>query len=222
MNSEYLQFGITTDTVLEGVGINFISALSALIVFFFVFKKFNPITKISPKDTFIYIHEHYRNIGWPELISQAKEIEINVIYFELHFGTNSESYKTFFKNGGKLKLILPNLNNENLMNEYNQMFEEYDTNTIKHKIRETERIIDNIFKVAANHESLQKKYIDQKITYFYYNLDNKNILLSIFENVKDGIVSSPCFLIKNDKLPQSFDENFWKKEFIYFWDNCIK
>jgi len=218
LNSETLNLSKTTEIILKGVFINFISSLVALIVFFFIFNDFHPIKQSTSKDSSITIYEHYRAINWGDYISNSREIEISVIYYDHHFNQYLEEYQTFFRNGGKLKLILPNTNNLGLINKYKEMFNEYEPNRLRFKIDETKKKIEAIYN--NNHVangSFEMKNTDQHISYFYYNCDNKKIFISIFEKNKDGIVKSPCILINNKNLSPRFDENYWKKEFNKYW-----
>ncbi len=64
------------------------------------------------KKEFISCYKSYHNIKWKEIISSAKVLDIVVIYFDSWAITYRDELINYFKDGGKIRLILMNPDSE--------------------------------------------------------------------------------------------------------------
>src|SRR5271166_4562270 len=157
-------------------------------------------------------YDVFDHIPWQQLFSNCARIDIVVHYFDTWINSNFSLLQDFFNRGGTVRLVIPNFKNTSLVHTIKQRFPESTEDQIVTKIRQTpdrfEKILQNSKRRDAN---LEVCHIDDMILYCGIRFDDRVLVLSMYEHVRELRVSNPGFVIPLDQYPQTrewFDKEF--------------
>jgi hypothetical protein len=158
-------------------------------------------------------HDTFRHVNWNLLIEDAGEnIDIVVYYFDSWVIANYDALKKYFsRSNTKIRVFVSNPNNDSNITEIHRLFPEYSEDEIKGKIKRTgERITEALTESGGNKNRIELYYVPHLLNYSAQCIDNRTLILSIFEMYRKKKIDSPCFIIDLTKTEQV--QKFWRKE----------
>ena len=153
----------------------------------------------------------FDKIKWEELLSDARNVDIFVHYFDTWMRNNSESLKGIFSRNGTIRIIIPSVKNKNLVKTIKQRFPEYNENQIKEKINGTKGKLCE-YKNGINQGILETYETSELGYYCGIKIDEKYFIYSSYEHIRtDRKILGPTFIIRIDKEPKL--NEWFTKEF---------
>ena len=124
------------------------------------------------------------------------------------------SIKKFFDNGGKIRIVLPNRDNEQMIQTINGRLPDHNIDSIKENITNTVLLLNRIKEESTNAQALvETTFTNEMIWYCGIKFDNKHLVLSPYEHKRYVGVLSPAIVIdikKEVELGNWFDKDFFK------------
>ncbi|MBS1624713.1 MAG: hypothetical protein JST83_11875 [Bacteroidetes bacterium] len=163
------------------------------------------------------IYGNHRQVEWHRLLSEAKTIDIVVVYYDTWVKSNWETLVNFFRTGGQLRIVLPNPENPDNLRDMLKYFPKMESNTeeLRNRIIHTMTFLREVYNAAAKLHGRHGMYeiycLDNSINYPFVLVDNKTVISSFFEHFSDMRVNSPSFLV-------NYADNLWLKE---YWEKEI-
>ena len=119
------------------------------------------------------INDNFKKIEWADLLDSARYIDLFFIWAQTWTNTYRDELKSVSKKKDvKIRLILPDPNNEQTLKSLMDRMKLFDSEYIKTKILETKRTYEEIFNENAH---LEIWLIKKPLLFSIYRFDNKII-----------------------------------------------
>jgi len=222
----------STITLIKSLMVGFLSVVFPFVISYFVLKKVQELkasqTKIDLvndisstilpklKNYLIKPEQNYEliefdKIKWEELLSEAKNVDIFVHYFDTWLRNNCDLIKGIFYRDGNINIIIPCIKNNTIIKIIKQRFPEYTEKQIKQKIYGTS---EKIYEYKKNiNKGLLNIYETNELGYYCgIKIDEKYFIYSSYEHIRnDRKILGPTFIIRIDKeqsIGKWFDKEF--------------
>src|SRR3990167_11338158 len=96
----------------------------------------------------------FNDVSWDRLIANSLQMDIIVHYFHSWIRNNNLSIKKFFDNGGKIRIVLPNRDNEQMIQTINGRLPDHNIDSIKENITNTVLLLNRIKEESTNAQAL--------------------------------------------------------------------
>lgn len=214
---------------LESISISVISGLlSTSIVFlaFYWFIERAGLSELSPTKSISENKDHHQEqekditffpdfsqVDWENIITRSSKIDIIVCYFDSWVNHNRTRLRNFFENGGEIRVFLGNPEHEDTLKETIRRFPDRTPEQVKEKIQNTYSRIKSIRDEVKN-GNVEGFLLDSPINYSAIIIDDRYVLLSIYEQFRSDHIASSAILIDKNAWQETRD--FWKKEIMGF------
>lgn len=166
-------------------------------------------------------YENIAEVPWHDLFSSARSVDIVVYYYDSWVKTNWRPLVEFFGNGGALRIVLPNPDNDEIMEVVRRRFPENSIDMIRHKVRNTgERLKSAKQESGSQTARIEVFYFDDSLNYSAIRFDNASLLLSVFEQFRENRILSSAVLL--DLKNSAHLNGYWDKEIGGFIRNSSK
>jgi len=135
-----------------------------------------------------YYYENFRDIDWRVLLSGQKEFIICIVYGDWFYRRVEDQLKKFHKNGGKITIIFPDFNNEEVISMYARRFHMPIEKVIEHIVESIaffERFDPEIFLFEGNLQNSYYKIGDLALISFFNHQKEQSTVPAILLG-KDG------------------------------------
>lgn len=132
----------------------------------------------------IDFQETYRQLDWDRLLASAySRVDIVVYYFDSWVNQHSESLRGYFQRPGtRMRLFVSDPTIEELLDGVAKLFPDYDRERVREKIERTgERLRKLVHEAGADASRLEVYYVPRPLSYSAQALDDKVLVLSVFE-----------------------------------------
>ncbi len=172
----------------------------------------------NPKSTkstqqLIAFYETFRLIEWNTLLTNAQShIDIVVYYFDVWVNVNYENLVLFFKKPRTtIRVFVPNPYDEFNSITLQNLFPENNLETLREKINQTKyRLAEALKEAGGDSSRLEFYYISRPLNYSVQCIDNKILVMSVFEMFRKTKVDSPAIIVDLNKSQHLAD--YWDKE----------
>lgn len=155
----------------------------------------------------VVAYERFNDVPWGEWIRNAKQIDINVHYFDTWLNQHPDAFRDFFsKTGAQCRIILPDVNDDGLLSAIASRFPDMKQNELVRKIRNTSTRLGNFRRDAkASEPALIVCQVKTIQWYCAVRFDNQRTVFSIYENARKGGTEAPAFVIDHSRHPRLSD-----------------
>lgn len=157
--------------------------------------------------------DSFKNISWDELIAGSDtSIDLIVFYFDSWVNAHWDSLIAFMsKPNTKIRLILSNPNDPNLLKHVNRLYPEYSEELIAYKIVSTyDRFMEVLKHVNVSPDRIEMYYYQFPFNHSLQIFDNRYVVVSLFEMYRNKKIESPAIVFDLEK--STHITHFFKKE----------
>lgn len=210
-----------------------IVVLVAIPITYFLFKeKRSPFSKSSKNIEELYMeklpqimdfHESYRHIDWSKLLRGTNStIDIIVYYYDSWVNSNYDDIVLFFrKPNTTMRVFVANPHDSFIFSTIRRLFPDSGAETIMEKVSKTgERLARALKAAGGDSRRLEFYYVPHILNYSAQCIDEKILILSIFEMFRESRIDSPAILIDLNKSEHL--AKFWNKELKGLLDESKK
>jgi hypothetical protein len=167
------------------------------------------------------IYSKFGDIPWDELFLTCSNLDILLHYFDSSLNSQYDSLLQILNNGGTIRIILPNYENDGIIKIIKKRFPELSDLTIKEKIKNTRHQLNALLDETTNKKAKVKIYLlDDMIFYAGLNIDNRILIISPFEHNRLAYVEAPALLIYLDR--NLVIQRWFINEFDYLIQKAIE
>lgn len=157
----------------------------------------------------VEFNETFREVDWKQKLSKANHhIDIVVYYFDSWIVMNFNELVAFLqKPKTTIRIIVADPEVPSVIDELLRLFPEYSKETIREKVIKTGTLMRDVAKNAGVSEERISFYLSpHPLSYSAQVIDNKQLIISIFEMTRKLKIDSPAFTIDliNNKLVSNF------------------
>jgi len=155
----------------------------------------------------------YRQIDWTSLLKDAHvSLDIVVHYYDSWVRANHEILREFFmRPRTTMRVFLSDPEDASVLAHVTRLFPEYPESEVKRKILDTAPLLAIPLKEAgADPARLQIFYVPFPVSYSAQCIDNRALVVGVFEMFRKKKIDSPAFVI--DLTQSEAVTRFWHKE----------
>lgn len=155
----------------------------------------------------------YRQIDWTALLKDAHvSLDVVVHYYDSWVRANHEVLREFFmRPRTTMRVFLSDPEDASVLAHVARLFPEYPESEIKRKMLDTAQLLSIPLKEAgADPARLQIFYVPFPISYSAQCIDNRVLVVGIFEMFRKKKIDSPAFVV--DLTQSEVVTRFWHKE----------
>lgn len=153
----------------------------------------------------IGFYESYREVSWKEILTQAdKSIDVMVYYWDNWVNEHEDSLLKFLsKPGTKLRFIFADGNQPAIVSEIRRLFPSYSEEQLREKIRASySDLSERLENLNLPLDRIEIYKVPRLVNYALQCIDEKLMILSVFEMSQQDNVDSPAVLIDLENSPQ--------------------
>lgn len=161
----------------------------------------------------VEFYETYRGINWPKLLAEShNNIDIIVYYYDSWVNANYEHLVAYFrKPRTAMRVFVADPNDDFILGNVSRLFPEYTRDEIKGKVERTgQRIMQAVREAGAAPERFEFYYVPHVLNYSAQCMDDRTLILSVFEMYRKQKIDSPAFLL--DLTKSAPLASYWNKE----------
>lgn len=214
--------------VLQDLSMNVLTSLAIFLGLYAIFTKngidlkrlvnsLNDSSENIPK-WLVNGYSKFTEIRWKKYINQSKKLTVVAFYFDEWISQNRELLKEMLmKKKSHLCVILPNPENDELLEEIVKIIPKFDKDDISYKIKHSVIYIEELAKGQRGGESIVEiYYYDKLFNYTMQIFDDKFLFLSINELSRKENYQSPFILF--DITQEEDMEEFFVEEIKFLKD----
>lgn len=165
-------------------------------------------------------HESFLGINWPELLNgSTRNIDIVVYYFDSWVNSNFEALVAYFrKPNTRMRVFVANPDDKQILENIHRLFPDRTQDDLYNKVNKTgTRILQALDRAGATHTRLEFYHFPHFLNYSAQCIDNRILVLSIFEMFRTTRIDSPAIVVDLDKSEHL--RQYWDKELKGLLDN---
>lgn len=141
------------------------------------------------------------DVDWGAIINGARSLDIVVHYYGRWASAHYDQFVTFFRHGGKLRLVMADPEVRGILGIVREHFFPYLTSPqLRGKIVETERVIAEAYEEAGSSRASFEVYYFPKVLHYAFVLaDNRMLYLSAYDQFKGSNIRAPVFCLDVSK-----------------------
>ncbi len=158
-------------------------------------------------------HDTFRHVNWSELLSSANAtVDIVVYYFDSWVNANYDSLRAYFsKPGSRMRVFVSDPRDDAIVENVTRLFPEYTPQVVRDKIARTgDRLLQALRESGGDPERLEFYYVPHHLNYSAQCLDERTLVLSIYEMFRKSRIDSPAIVL--DLTRSDHMARYWHKE----------
>ena len=202
--------------LLASVVPNLIGSLLAFIALYFVLERVGIIGGLQTRSimTLENIKDFYLRhdeMDWGDIIAQAKTLDIVAFYYGRWVRNNFDAFVTFFRNGGRVRLIMSDPQDVHMMKiVWEQFFDDLGSiDELRQKIVATTSLLEDALEQSGSKvASIDVHYFPDILHYSFVLVNERSLYLSFYEQFRGPNLRSPVVAIDITSDPKL--EEYWK------------
>lgn len=171
-----------------------------------------PSMQVSKEGALVSFYPTHEDVDWDAIIDHSRSIDIVVHYYGRWASRHYDSFVSFFRRGGKLRLVMADPEIPATMDIVREHFFPYlDAKQLVDKIAETVRILQNALDEAGSRKASFHVYYFPKVLHYAFLLVNdRTLYLSAYDQFKGTNIRAPVFgidLTKDERLEDHWFSN---------------
>lgn len=202
----------TWDGFIQGIAANLIATLLLFSIVYYILERRGIFLSSTPMSTVAHAEfGRHDRLDWGEIIQSAATIDIVVFYYDTWVRQHHDDFVEFFRNGGKLRVVVSDPDNKGLMEiAQREFFPHQDPETMAKKIHGTFSAIRNAAQASGSVNAVATAFAFPHLLHYSFVLTNdSNLFLSVYEQFRGPTVRSPVFKIS---LGEDLDAlTYWRE-----------
>ncbi|WP_162656304.1 hypothetical protein [Tuwongella immobilis] len=167
------------------------------------------------------VFDNFGKVPWTQFFAGCSNLDIVVHYFDTWINQHEVQLKKMLDRGGRIRIILPNYKNDELVALIKERFPDYTKEQVKKKIQNTFAKLEQIRVKAIHKHAIVVAYdVDSAPWYCGVSFDHRELVLSPYEHDRSLSVAAPATLVELPRLP-AFQEWF-EKEFAFLMGKAVE